>query len=592
LDQSVHPFLKKNSMWRIIVWGTICFTFSFLNVSGQGISINGGGSSPDSSAILDIQSTTKGLLIPRMTLEERDAILMPVLGLMVFQTDDVQGFYYYDGSSWVPVTRSSTDINWIISGGDIYNNNEGNVGIGTSTPSGKLHISSSSDTSQLIIDANISQTNTHPFIKFRRSDGVELMWINSDHQSNTFIGFGSGRVNNAISGAATNNTFIGSYAGYSNTGGFGNTANGATALYGNTLGYNNTATGLWALSSNTTACQNTAVGYDALFSQAYSNNNVTWNSDNVAIGYAALSSNAPTSTINGISNTAVGSFALTANTIGYDNTGIGTSALYTNTAGHENTALGRQSLFYNTIGEGNSANGYKSLRTNSTGSGNTAHGTFALFNSTIGSFNTAVGNHALENNTTGEQNSCLGNYSNTSLSNLGNATAIGSFAIVNTADKVRLGSSNVTVVEGQVAYSWPSDGRFKENLQHDVKGLDFILKLEPVSFNFNRLTYARHIHETITKEREEKLIDQSKNRSVGFIAQDVEKIIQQTGFASFDAVHVPVNETDNYSMGYAEFVVPLVKAVQELNTKLISENEMLTKRIEKLEALVDALSKK
>ncbi|HZV69918.1 MAG TPA: tail fiber domain-containing protein [Saprospiraceae bacterium] len=557
----------------------------FLKNFAQGISITPDGSPPDSSAILDIQSTTKGLLIPRMTLEERDAILMPVLGLTVFQTDDVQGFYFYDGSSWVPVTRPATDINWTISGGDMYNNNEGNIGIGTSTPSGKMHISSSSDTTQLIIDASINQTNTHPFIKFRRSDGVELMWINSDHQSNTFMGYGSGRLNNSHSGAATNNTFIGSYAGYSNTVGYGNTANGVAALSGNTLGYNNTATGLWALSSNTTACQNTAVGYDALFSQTYSNNNMTWNSDNVAIGYAALTSNAPTSTINGISNTAVGSYALTANTIGYDNTGIGTSALYTNTTGHENTALGRQSLFYNTIGEENTAGGYKSLRNNSTGSGNTAFGNYSLTNS-LGSFNTAVGYHALENNLTGSQNSCIGSYSNTSMDYLGNATAIGTFAVVNASEKVRLGSSDVTVIEGQVAYSWPSDGRFKENIQHDVKGLDFILKLEPVSYNFNRLTYARHIHETITKDREAKLIDQSKNRSVGFIAQDVEKIIHQTGFTSFDAIHAPVNETDNYSMGYAEFVVPLVKAVQELNEKLISENEMLIKRIVKLELLI------
>ncbi len=565
---------------------------TFFKCIAQSISISPNGSPPDSSAILDIQSTTKGLLIPRMTIEERDAILLPVLGLIVFQTDAVLGFYYYDGTSWLPLISPSLDGIWTGSGDDIFNNNEGNTGIGTSTPSGKLNIQGSVDTTQLIIDANDIQSNTHPLIKLRKSDGEDLMWINSDHSTNTFIGFGSGRQNDAISSAATNNTFIGSNSGHLNAIGFGNTAIGSTALYANTSGYNNTATGLWALYSNTTACQNTAVGTDALFTQSFSNGNITWNSDNVAIGFAALTANAPTSTINGIANTAVGSFALTANTTGYDNTGLGTSALYSNTTGQENTGIGRQALFYNTTGEQNTATGYKALRQNSQGNGNTAQGNFALYNCTIGSFNSAIGYHALDNNLAGEQNSCFGSYSNTSLSNLGNATAIGTFAVVNAADKVRLGSSNVTVIEGQVAYSWPSDGRFKESIQHDVKGLEFIMQLEPVSYNFNRLNYARHINETITKDREEKLLEQSKNRSVGFIAQDVEKTIQETGFTSFDAVHAPVNDTDTYCMGYAEFVVPLVKAVQELNEKLISENEMLIRRIEKLESLIDAINKK
>jgi hypothetical protein len=74
---------------------------------------------------------------------------------------------------------------------------------------------------------------------------------------------------------------------------------------------------------------------------------------------------------------------------------------------------------------------------------------------------------------------------------------------------------------------------------------------------------------------------------VGFIAQDVEKIIEQTDFASFDAVHTPANETDNYSMSYAAFVVPLVKSVQELNSEignLKSEIENLKSEIRNLKS--------
>nr|MDQ3015517.1 tail fiber domain-containing protein [Bacteroidota bacterium] len=176
------------------------------------------------------------------------------------------------------------------------------------------------------------------------------------------------------------------------------------------------------------------------------------------------------------------------------------------------------------------------------------------------------------------------------------STAIGYNATSNSSFKVRIGNANVNAVEGQVGYSWPSDGRFKENVKEDVLGLDFILKLDPVSYNFNRLKFAQFIKEHITPDSEKLLVEQSQNRSVGFIAQDVEKVLHDIGFTSFDAVHAPTNENDNYSMGYAEFVVPLVKAVQELSAindqqnKIIetlqSENKMLFSRLEELEALI------
>ena len=55
---------------------------------------------PDASAALDITSTTGGLLVPRMTAAQRDAISSPAIGLMIYQTDGTAGFYYYNGSSW------------------------------------------------------------------------------------------------------------------------------------------------------------------------------------------------------------------------------------------------------------------------------------------------------------------------------------------------------------------------------------------------------------------------------------------------------------------------------------------------------------
>ena len=61
-----------------------------------------GTTTPDASAVLDIQSSSndKGILIPRMTQAQRNAISSPATGLMIFQTDGNVGFYFYDGSSW------------------------------------------------------------------------------------------------------------------------------------------------------------------------------------------------------------------------------------------------------------------------------------------------------------------------------------------------------------------------------------------------------------------------------------------------------------------------------------------------------------
>ena len=134
-----------------------------------------------------------------------------------------------------------------------------NVGIGTTTPEGKLHIKGSADTSQLTIDANATQSNTHPLIRLRNSSGTDLLHIHSDDVSNAFIGLNAGKNNNAPGGGVGNN-FIGSNAGFSNTIGNFNAANGSAALYFNTTGYYNTANGSAALYFNTTGHDNTASG--------------------------------------------------------------------------------------------------------------------------------------------------------------------------------------------------------------------------------------------------------------------------------------------------------------------------------------------
>jgi uncharacterized protein (TIGR02145 family) len=70
------------------------------------VSFNDSGTESDSSAILDISSTTKGFLIPRMTSASRSQISSPAIGLLIYQTDNEAGFYFYSEQGWEPLATS------------------------------------------------------------------------------------------------------------------------------------------------------------------------------------------------------------------------------------------------------------------------------------------------------------------------------------------------------------------------------------------------------------------------------------------------------------------------------------------------------
>jgi hypothetical protein len=104
------------------------------------IAINTDGTLPDNSAMLDVKSTTKGMLAPRMTLAQRNAIVSPAKGLTIFQTDGEAGLYYNAGTPAIPAW-ALVGINagqWLNNGTSIYYNN-GYVGIGT-IPEASLHV--------------------------------------------------------------------------------------------------------------------------------------------------------------------------------------------------------------------------------------------------------------------------------------------------------------------------------------------------------------------------------------------------------------------------------------------------------------------
>jgi trimeric autotransporter adhesin len=173
-------------------------------------------------------------------------------------------------------------------------------------------------------------------------------------------------------------------------------------------------------------------------------------------------------------------------TTGHDNTAIGLNALFSNTTGTQNTASGGGALHFNTIGVSNTASGFLALVRNTTGFQNTASGGGALFSNTTGNNNSASGADALNRNTTGVENTAIGARADVSTGNLTNATAIGAGAIVDANNKVRVGNTAVTVIQGQVAFTASSDKTQKENFQ-PVDGEEVLGKirgLELSSWNF------------------------------------------------------------------------------------------------------------
>jgi hypothetical protein len=362
------------------------------------------------------------------------------------------------------------------------------------------------------------------------------------------------------------------------------TESGTTGTYGSFFGYraaksntgaNNTAIGHETLKSNTTGYQNTAVGAFAL------TRNLT-GIDNTAMGKNALFYNT-----SGWGNTALGNSALTNNTTGIQNTALGVYTLSANVAGNYNIAIGAWALNSNKA-SGNVAIGQNSLTNNTTGLDNVALGSLALHQNVSGSSNVAIGEGALMFNTTGKYNSALGGDAGPSVSTLNNTTALGYGAKPTASNEVRIGSASVTRIGGQVSWSTLSDGRFKKEVKDDVSGLEFISQLHPVSYSLDVKAYNTFLGVEANDEE----LPEARNASIrqtGFIAQEVAEVIKKTGYV-FHGVEAPQNEKDHYSIRYAEFVVPLVKAVQELNTVAKEQQKTIEEQQRKIDLLLTLIS--
>jgi trimeric autotransporter adhesin len=318
----------------------------------QNFAINGDGSSAHPSALLEVKSSSKGVLVPRMTKAEKAAIASPATGLLIYQSGpDSTGFYYYSGSGWLWLATSTNVAGW---------RTTGNTGTDTSV--------------------NFIGTTDNMPLRFKQNNG----WVGQFDKArqNYFIGSGAGQFT-----TSTHNVAFGDSALFANTAGDSNIAIGSRAMRSNTTAGINIAIGKNALASNQLGSQNIAIGEDAMTNMNLAG--LSTNTANVAVGYGALKNVDPAAIVlSGNQNTAVGTRSGDAITTGYYNTTVGAlSGGATLSTGIQNTLLGHSST---AGGDDNTQVGFS---TTSSGSQNTLLGSNSNVNG-LRTNATAIGSRA------------------------------------------------------------------------------------------------------------------------------------------------------------------------------------------------------
>lgn len=238
---------------------SLAFSMSVMGAIAQKDNVGIGTTKPDQSAALEISSSNKGLLTPRMSLQQRNAIQNPAQGLMVYQTDMLSGFYFYDGKEWKSMTsetgaKSVADANnWGITG---------NSGTDPFHPTTPMFLGTT-DGVGLAIRVNNQKSG------YISPDNGTLLALYGYQAGN--LGVSTGIANAAFGFRALR----------ANTTGAFNLSFGTQALLSNTSGSNNIALGTNAMSTNTSGSLNVAIGADAL-------GNNTTGASNIAIGNSAL----------------------------------------------------------------------------------------------------------------------------------------------------------------------------------------------------------------------------------------------------------------------------------------------------------------
>ena len=275
----------------------------------------------------------------------------------------------------------------------------------------------------------------------------------------------------------------------------------------------------------------------------------------------------------------MGGEALDACTVGNGNVALGVQALSGNVNGSRNTAVGTTALKVAEASGSTSSNQY-----------NVALGYGAGLNVSTSGFNTLIGSFAGDTLTSGGSNICLGYGADTGGAGSDNAITIG-VNITSSSNDFSFGKASNVVkndFDSDANWSRSSDVRLKKNIIDQKLGLDFINDLRTVKYNWKASHELDSTDSQLSHLYKEDEADNEMNTDVtmhNFIAQEVKAALDTAGVSDFSGW-----SEDQYGVQQVSremFVIPLVKAVQELSAKvdaLETENTAIKARLDALEA--------
>lgn len=589
-----------------------------------------GTTTPAASAMLDVTSSNKGFLPPRVALTgttDVSTISSPATGLLVYNLGSgglaTPGYYYWNGSAWTALGGGGSNL--YTADGTLSGNRTVSTASGYTLTFAPMLIFSPTLTaasasavgtqfspsltaaanSDQLVGLDISPTFTRGAYTGLKTYGLMVEGIGigrggSSNQFSTAVGYNALKSNNTNSNTGIgyqalqnttsggDNTALGTNALSANTTGPGNTAMGTAALashnggvgkntvvgavaaYATTSGYYNAVLGYEALRANTTGYGNIAIGFQSLFSSQLSNYSM-------AIGSEALRNFKPSSGSD--YNVAIGYRSLMGATdfTGAGNVAVGYATLTSTTSGSTNTVVGNDALFLNTTGSNNQGFGKNALYLNTTGGDNTALGHSALRTNSTGSKNVAVGSNALYNynpsSGSGGNNTAVGYDAMTNVTTGTNNTAIGYNA------GPASGSGSVT---NSTAIGYNASVTADNTIQLGNSSITTIQG--QVGFT---AASDRRLKESITNSRYglkevmqlrpvDYIMTSNRLKQVGFIAQEVQTLVPEvvTGKEGY------ISKGETLGITYSNLVPVLTKAIQEQQAM-----------IEQLKAEIEALKK-
>ena len=356
------------------------------------------------------------------------------------------------------------------------------------------------------------------------------------------------------------NTLVGNASGHSITTGFRNACFGNDAGYDMSTGYYNTCIGDSAGVDMSISIGNTMIGHA-------SGAATEWANYNTFVGHNAGWDNNRTNNNNGFNatgNTYQGAYAGFSNRDGAYNLVMGAFADFEITGGIGGNAAATQNLYNVALGS------YSEIGAGASRTVSVGPWARSAANQTV-----AIGDSA---RSTGAKSVVIGSRS---VATGTNSIAIGADLNVAASNKVVVGNSLVTSIGGVVNWTATSDQRFKSNIEENVIGLEFIKNLRPVTYNMDPQAIENHFGREIPEELKASADEKAKVRYTGFLAQEVEWAADASGY-DFSGIDTPTEGNDAYGIRYAEFVVPLVKAIQE-------QQEIIEGQTQEIQAYQSAL---